>query len=126
MNRLDDKHDPIDGLLGAYFRAEMPEPWPTFKRRSATTVLPPKPESKPTSWWAMYSRFALALSVLILLGGAWMLGGMSGPASGNGKIDVGPGGATTKKELLLKKDDKDKGGFSEDDLNQVLPPDEDE
>jgi len=74
MNRLDQKAEPLDSLMGAYFRAEMPEPWPTFDRRR-TAVLPSKPEGRPASWWATYSRFALALSVFVLLGGAWLLGG---------------------------------------------------
>jgi hypothetical protein len=131
MNRLDHKTEPLDsldGLLGAYFRSEMPEPWPAFTRRSPTTVLPPKPESKPTSWWAMYSRLALALSVLVLLGGAWMLSGMSGPASSNGKIDVSRGGALRKNpEILLPKPkDKDQGLPSEDELKGFLSPDEDD
>lgn len=133
MNRLDQNAEPLDSLLGAYFRAEMPTPWPSFDRRE-TTVLPPRPETaRPTSWWAMYSRFALALSVALLLGGAWFLGGMSAPLlqkSGLSDNELGPGGAGRGKTFLHTDDAKkvknnkekapdDKAGANEQDPPEI-------
>jgi hypothetical protein len=70
LGRPDD--DP-DGLLRAFFRAELPQPWPAFRRpddrdRAATPA-------RPRSWTAARSRLALAATVAVLLLGTLLLSG---------------------------------------------------
>jgi hypothetical protein len=52
--------DVPDGLLRAFFRAELPDPWPHFRKRS---------------WTAARSRLALAATVGLLLLGTLLLSG---------------------------------------------------
>jgi hypothetical protein len=57
--------DEIDGLLRAFYRAQLPHPWPALKAPAAqapTTPIRPAP-SRPPLW---RSRFALAASVALL------------------------------------------------------------
>jgi hypothetical protein len=77
----------LDALLGAYFKREMPRPWPAFQRpRIGRRTLPLKP--KPTPRFVFSSRMALAASVALLLLCGWLLSGkFPGPIAG-------PGGAT--------------------------------
>ncbi|MFQ3592031.1 MAG: hypothetical protein SNJ82_02445 [Gemmataceae bacterium] len=71
--------DPLDGLLRAYFRSEMPSPWPAF--RPTRTQRP----ARPVSLWSGYaSRLALAASVAFLLLTGYFL------ASGSLGNGVGP------------------------------------
>jgi hypothetical protein len=64
----------LDGLLQAFFRAQMPEPWPVPK--------PPAMPSVPTGGALRQrgslfrSRLALAASILILLIGQFFVSGM--------------------------------------------------
>lgn len=64
--------DEMDALLSAYFRAEMPHPWPASPLartiRLATTVESARPALSRSRW-------ALAASVALLLGGACALPG---------------------------------------------------
>jgi len=62
----------IDALLGAFFKGEMPQPWPAFAppQRQATI---PLPRAKPRPRFAVGSRLALAASVLMLLLCGWLL-----------------------------------------------------
>jgi hypothetical protein len=63
--------DEIDGLLRAFFQAEMPKPWPAFKA-------PVTPSANAPGFWAKSrSRFALAASVTMLLLGSWWLANQS-------------------------------------------------
>jgi hypothetical protein len=61
----------IDGLLRAFYRAEMPDPWPTMKApfRSVATALSPK----RNGWSGFGSRFALAATVGLCLVGSLLL-----------------------------------------------------
>jgi len=64
----------VDRLLRGFFRAEMPDPWPSFEAPSPPrNILPFRPAltHRPT---ALRSRLALAASVAVLVGGAWLLG----------------------------------------------------
>jgi hypothetical protein len=65
-----------DGLLRAFFRAELPDPWPEFRRpdRSARPAAPARPPAG-RSWTAMRSRLALAATVAVLLLGTLLLSG---------------------------------------------------
>jgi hypothetical protein len=75
MNRVvdstDSPNEPIDRLLGAFFRKEMPAPWPAF-RAPAKTRLAPEPSSR-ASLPAWTSRLALALALALLLAVTWLL-----------------------------------------------------
>ena len=60
----------IDALLHAYFRAEMPDPWPVLN--------PPAEEPRnlvfPSKGWSLIrSRLVLAACVAVLLVGSWFL-----------------------------------------------------
>lgn len=68
--------DPLDGLLGAYFRSEMPSPWPALTR----TQRPKRPVSL---WSGTSSRLALAASVaFLLLTGYFLASGSLGTSTG--------------------------------------------
>jgi hypothetical protein len=60
--------DEIDGLLRAFFRAEVPHPWPAMKAPAA----PPPAPARPALW---RSRLALAASVALLALGSLFLPG---------------------------------------------------
>src|SRR6516164_7032775 len=63
--------DEIDGLLRAYFRAEMPHPWPTFQAPV------PLQEARPLRRFSlMRSRLALAASVALIILGSLFLARM--------------------------------------------------
>jgi hypothetical protein len=60
--------DNLDHLLRAFFRAEMPEPWPDAPARPLAF----RPARRRG---LVRSRLALAASVLLLLVGQWLLAG---------------------------------------------------
>lgn len=66
----------LDGLLRAYFKVEMPDPWPSFEapapRNSVLPLRRPQPAVNSSRW---RSRLALAASILLLIAGALLLGG---------------------------------------------------
>jgi hypothetical protein len=64
MNETKIKNDPIDGMLGKYFQAEMPNPWPAFRAPEEPSVLP-----LARSRWLTYSRIAVAACIAALLAG---------------------------------------------------------
>ncbi len=106
MNRVENKpasNDGLDDLMKAFFRAEMPHPWPGAPR-GQKTVLPAEEPGKPGSWMNS-SRFALALSVALLLTGAWALGGL---ALGPGGVGF-TGGKGTAGKVTPPMPEKDKG-----------------
>jgi hypothetical protein len=75
--------DDLDGLLRAYFRAEMPDPWPSFQAPVSRNGVVPmrRPEKRRFTLWR--SRLALAASILLLIAGAFMLfGGASKVSDG--------------------------------------------
>jgi len=65
--------DDLDGLLTAFFRSEMPSPWPGAPEpEEAEVIVRPMPRARNPIWG---SRLALAASVAILLAGGWLLSG---------------------------------------------------
>jgi len=80
MNQPDGPDD-LDPFLRRFFQGEMPDPWPACpvppgSAEPARVVLPEK--EKPAGSWLEFSqrfasRLALALSLLLLLGGSWLL-----------------------------------------------------
>jgi hypothetical protein len=86
--------DEIDGLLRAFFRAELPHPWPAMKAPAAPQTAPvPSPPPRPALW---RSRLALAASVALLALGSLLLPGKAppGPQAAPG---IGPGSAKREK-----------------------------
>jgi hypothetical protein len=64
--------DDLDGLLRAFYRAEMPHPWPELEPPAYTTV----PSSRLAFWRGIKrSHLALAASVALLIGGALLFSG---------------------------------------------------
>lgn len=63
----------LDGLLNAFFRSEMPNPWPSAPLAEDTSRL--LPLRMPTRKSLFRSRLALAASVAFLLAGPWLLSG---------------------------------------------------
>jgi hypothetical protein len=67
--------DEVDQLLRSFYRAEMPDPWPSFEATAeAPTVLPfPAPPARRPVF--VRSRLALAAAVALLIGGLSLLSG---------------------------------------------------
>jgi hypothetical protein len=60
--------DELDGLLRAYFQAELPDPFPSLEAPAPRAVsLSPRPA--PSRWNLFRSRLALAASVALLIAG---------------------------------------------------------
>lgn len=67
LERTPGDHD-LDQLLRAFYKAELPEPFPVLKA----------PRARPApvvSWSLLRNRAALAASVCLLLVGGWLLAG---------------------------------------------------
>ncbi len=114
--------DDLDGLLRAYFRAEMPRPWPEFRAPAQQASRngfvpnegPPARLSEPSlpfrrPWAKVRSRLALAASVAVLMGASLFLAGQFrgnvaeqpvGPASGNTSGPASPKDRYEMKERL--------------------------
>jgi hypothetical protein len=73
----------LDGLLRAFYQAQLPHPWPDFKAPAAGGA----PSARLRRFARLRSRLALAASVAILIAGSFIL-------SGNGFRD-------TEKEQFL-------------------------
>ena len=88
-----DGHPPedLDGLLSAFFRGEVPSPWPALKA-------PVSPAASPTAGILPASRLALAASVAALLLGGWFVGTrLPSPPGPAGSLETGS--ATVPKEM---------------------------
>jgi hypothetical protein len=70
--------DDLDGLLRAYFQAEMPDPWPSFEAPAPRNGVLPFRRPQHTRRFNLWrSRLALAASILLLIAGALFLFGGS-------------------------------------------------
>ncbi len=87
--------DEIDGLLRAFFRAEVPNPWPALKAPAApqTTPVPPAPPRR--ALWR--SRLALAASVALLALGSLLWPGKAQPEPQAPAVPIGPTSAKRDK-----------------------------
>jgi hypothetical protein len=72
-----DRPDEFDRVLTAYFRAEVPSPWPNLPTRETT-----QPVTVMRNQRLSQSRLVLAASIATLLLGTWLLtGNRIGPAN---------------------------------------------
>jgi hypothetical protein len=65
--------DEVDQVLRAFFKAQVPDPWPSFESPPETSILPFVPPARRSS--GLRGRLALAASVAILAAGGWLLPG---------------------------------------------------
>jgi hypothetical protein len=93
--------DDLDRLFSAYFQAELPAKWPSAPRPWADKVQP-KPANM-TDDPATRSRWALAASVAILLGGCWYLSGQLTDGKGKSGLDLSGGTSNVKNVKELNK-----------------------
>ena len=95
--------DPIDGLLSAFYRAETPSKWPAAPRPWAD---PAHTKYDRTADPSTRSRWALAASVAMLLGGCWYLSGQM--TDGHVKQGLGLDDGTASPPEIIQ---KNKGTF---------------
>jgi hypothetical protein len=66
--------DPVDDVLGDFFKSQMPKPWPAAPRTAEPSGLAKRPVANNRA------RYTLAASVAIMLGACWYFSGASHPA----------------------------------------------
>jgi hypothetical protein len=69
----------LDLLLAAYFKSQLPDPWPEFRPPQRAQVLPFPKDGTSSKPFRLGSRLALAASVGLLFVGGWWLGGTTAP-----------------------------------------------
>ena len=84
--------DELDALLRAYFRAEMPEPWPAPPLVAAAPTTPVAVARAGRA--SVRSRLALAASVMVLIGGTMLLPKTKPTGDPPQEVRIGPGEAT--------------------------------
>jgi hypothetical protein len=89
-NRPDDD---LDRLFRSYYQAELPARWPAAPHPWAEK---PSPAVEANADPASKSRWALAASVAILLGGCWYLGTHTTDGKARPGFDLKGGEANTK------------------------------
>jgi hypothetical protein len=99
----------VDRLLAAFFEDELPDPFPAMKRPAAQ-VEPAMPATSAAALPQRHAvltqgRFALAVSVAMLLGGCWYISGqIGGPPERPLTVKDG-GGATLPKVIQKAKEE---------------------
>ena len=110
MTRTSPDADELDQLLGAYFKAQVPHPWPAPPATAALSEPTGRlaaPESSAGHDPGRRARYTLAASVALLLGTCWTLsnGLPSGPRApgpqgpGGPAVDLGTTNAKTPEEI---------------------------
>jgi hypothetical protein len=107
-SRADRPGDELDGLLRAFFKAEMPHPWPKAPlpplngQLNGHGVLPfARPERPTVPPWRLTSQVALAASLGgLLLGTVLLSGQFHGPQPADPKIGEGAGSTEVPKKIL--------------------------
>jgi hypothetical protein len=97
--------DDLDALLRAYFRAEMPDPWPA---PPLVAIIPTSPAKVRGGRVSTRSRLALAASVVVLVGGTMLLPKVRPLADPVRDLRIGPGEAKRVKltETLIQPKDQ--------------------
>ena len=86
----------LDGLLAAYFRSELPTRWPGAPEPWANQ---PRPAASHVGNPSRKSRWALAASVALLIGGSWYLSGHLSDGKPKQGLDLGSGEAAPPKVI---------------------------
>jgi len=94
--------DQVDRLLTAYYRSEMPANWPNAPEPWAT---PATPATGRKSHSQSRSRWALAASVALLIGGCWYVSGQMTDGKKRAGLNLDGGDANVGH---IKKIEKDK------------------
>ena len=90
----------IDRLLSAFFKAELPDPFPTMKAPAADMPMPAVAAAAREHRSSLQqSRLSLAASVALLLGGCWYLSGQITAPTERPSMGTGDGSAKLIKEL---------------------------
>src|SRR5262245_23306735 len=115
----------VEGLLRAFYRSEMPSPWPAFAP-PRPRVLPFRPAARPRQrrGFRSLSRLALVASVALLLLAAWLMprGPLSSPEGL--KFNKGEGGASDKTGRELPRELQKDLLPQLPNLKDILPPGE--
>jgi hypothetical protein len=74
--------DGLDTLLRAFYKAERPDPWPSFEAPADQRVLLALSPTPRRPQPLLRSRLALAASVALLVAGPWLLDGALKPTAG--------------------------------------------
>jgi hypothetical protein len=73
--RGDQPPDDVDRVLRAFFKAQMPDPWPSLEAPAPPRTLPFPAARSAARWPLMRSRLALAASVALLVVGLLFMSG---------------------------------------------------
>jgi hypothetical protein len=94
--------DDLDGLLRAFYKAELPDPWPSLEAPAARPAVLSPPSGR--SLWSLFRHrwVALAASLAVLIAGALALpAGLSQPRNDAAVIPApNPNGTSADKNLL--------------------------
>lgn len=92
--------DEVDRLLSSFYRSELPTKWPAAPKPWAEKAHPQAVASNPAS----RSRWALAASMAILVGGCWYLSGhmTNGKQRPDANFDGGNADTKNVKDLSKK------------------------
>jgi hypothetical protein len=101
----------LDKLLSTFFKAELPDPFPALKLPAARSAEPPMPASPRIAAQRQpiltKSRFSLAVSVALLLGGCWYLSShIGGAPAPRPNAVTGPQASPPKQIIKAIEDDK--------------------
>jgi len=101
----------VDRLLSAFFKAELPNPFPMMRAPAGQADLPmpvsPAPMGERHSS-ILKSRLSLAASVAILIGGCWYISGQMTAPAGRANIGQGDDKAQIIKQILKAKEEPKK------------------
>lgn len=74
MNRTDSlQPEAIDEMLSRFMKSEMPHPWPKAPTPQVGSITPASSPRLTDSSPLVSSRYSLAASVVLILGGCWLL-----------------------------------------------------
>jgi len=94
----------VDRMLSAFFKSEMPDPFPRLKLPAGQSNMPmPVAANLASSNWnasVVKSRLSLAASVAMLVGGCWYISSQIGPPAERPTAGKGDLSAKIPKERL--------------------------
>jgi hypothetical protein len=92
----------LDGLLSAFFHAEMPNPWPGAPAVEEAPVVLSRPVSSRPARSLFRSRMALAASVALFLGLPWLISDSFKTLISDEPAAVSPTEGTADRSILMK------------------------